>query len=139
MLKCEFIHRNSCNNLNIREAAPGDVRFVDQNEDGVIDILDRTFIGNPNPDFVYGFNVNFKLKGFTANFLFNGAYGNDIANGNLIKLNNAEGLGTNISPNAYNNAWRPGFKNGTIVSRRKRLEHSFWTPSNWKQHKTWKT
>ncbi len=88
-------------------AVPGDVRFVDQNEDGVIDILDRTFIGNPNPDFVYGFNVNFKLKGFTANFLFNGAYGNDIANGNLIKLNNAEGLGTNISPNAYNNAWRP--------------------------------
>ena len=88
-------------------AVPGDVRFVDQNEDGIIDILDKTFIGNPNPDFVYGFNVNFKLKRFTANFLFNGVYGNDIANGNLIKLNNAEGLGTNISPNAYNNAWRP--------------------------------
>ena len=88
-------------------AVPGDVRFVDQNEDGIIDILDKTFIGNPNPDFVYGFNINFKLKGFTANFLFNGVYGNDIANGNLIKLNNAEGLGTNISPNAYNNAWRP--------------------------------
>jgi TonB-linked SusC/RagA family outer membrane protein len=88
-------------------AVPGDLRFVDQNEDGVIDILDRTFIGNPNPDFVYGFNLNFKLKGFTADFLFNGVYGNDIANGNLIKLNNAEGLGTNISPNAYNNAWRP--------------------------------
>tara|TARA_B100000795_G_scaffold258948_1_gene233485 strand:- start:607 stop:3768 length:3162 start_codon:yes stop_codon:yes gene_type:complete len=88
-------------------AVPGDVRFVDQNGDGVIDILDRTFIGNPNPDFVYGFNLNFKLKGFTANFLFNGVFGNDIANGNLIKLNNAEGLATNISPNAYNNAWRP--------------------------------
>ena len=88
-------------------AVPGDVRFVDQNEDGAIDILDRTFIGNPNPDFVYGFNVNFKLKRFSANFLFNGVYGNDIANGNLIKLNNAEGLGTNISPNAYNNVWRP--------------------------------
>jgi TonB-linked SusC/RagA family outer membrane protein len=88
-------------------AVPGDVRVVDQNEDGVVDILDRTFIGNPNPDFVYGFNLNFKLKGFTADFLFNGVYGNDIANGNLIKLYNAEGLGTNISPNAYNNAWRP--------------------------------
>ena len=86
---------------------PGDVRIIDQNEDGVIDILDRTFVGNPNPDFVYGFNLNFKLKGFTANFLFNGVYGNDIANGNLIKLNNAEGLQTNISPNAYYNAWRP--------------------------------
>ena len=88
-------------------AQPGDVRFVDQNEDGVIDILDRTFIGNPNPDFVYGFNLNFKYKRFTTNLLFNGVYGNDIANGNLIKLNNAEGLQTNISPNAYNNAWRP--------------------------------
>ena len=88
-------------------AVPGDVRVVDQNEDGVVDILDRTFIGNPNPDFVYGFNLNFKLKRFSANFLFNGVYGNDIANGNLIKLNNAEGLGTNISPNAYNNAWKP--------------------------------
>ena len=91
----------------VADAVPGDVRFVDQNEDGAIDILDRTFIGNPNPDFVYGFNVNFKLKRFSANFLFNGVYGNDIANGNLIKLNNAEGLGTNISPNAYNNVWRP--------------------------------
>ena len=50
-------------------AVPGDVRVVDQNEDGVVDILDRTFIGNPNPDFVYGFNLNFKLKGFTADFL----------------------------------------------------------------------
>ncbi|CAI8431661.1 MAG: TonB-dependent receptor SusC [Flavobacterium sp. SCGC AAA160-P02] len=88
-------------------AVPGDVRYVDQNEDGVIDILDRTFIGNPNPDFVYGFNINFKVKGLTANFLFNGVYGNDIANGNLIKLNNAEGLINNISPNAFNNAWRP--------------------------------
>ena len=91
----------------IDEAVPGDVRYVDQNEDGVIDILDRTFIGNPNPDFVYGFNINLKLKGFTANFLFNGVYGNDIANGNLIKLDNAEGFINNISPNAYNNAWRP--------------------------------
>jgi len=94
-------------------AVPGDVRYVDQNGDGVIDILDRTFIGNPNPDFVYGFNLNFKLKGFTADFLFNGVFGNDIANGNLIKLNNAEGLATNISPDAYNNAWRPEAQSNT--------------------------
>lgn len=88
-------------------AQPGDIRYVDQNEDGVIDILDRTFIGNPNPDFVYGFNLNFRYKRFSTSLLFNGVYGNDIANGNLIKLNNAEGLQTNISPDAYYNAWRP--------------------------------
>ena len=35
-------------------AVPGDVRIVDQNGDGIIDLNDRTFIGNPNPDFIYG-------------------------------------------------------------------------------------
>ena len=40
--------------------------------------------------------------------LFNGVYGNDIANGNLLQLNNAEGLTyLNIAPDAYFNAWRP--------------------------------
>ncbi|MBJ7880652.1 SusC/RagA family TonB-linked outer membrane protein [Gelidibacter salicanalis] len=88
-------------------AKPGDIRIVDQNKDGKIDLLDRTFIGNPNPDFVYGFDLNFKLKRLTANFQFNGVYGNDIANGNLLRLGNAEGDGGNILTATYNNAWRP--------------------------------
>jgi hypothetical protein len=56
----------------VQGAVPGDVRITDQltedtdgdgvldSGDGVIDLKDRTFIGNPNPDFVYGFNINFK-------------------------------------------------------------------------------
>lgn len=87
-------------------AVPGDVRIVDQNGDGTIDLADRTFIGNPNPDFVYGFNLNLKVKRFNANFLFNGVYGNDIANGNLLELDNAEGRNLNIRPQAYYDAWR---------------------------------
>ena len=89
-------------------AVPGDVRIVDQNGDGIIDLSDRTFIGNPNPDFIYGFNFNLTYKRLSANILFNGVYGNDIANGNLLQLNNAEGLTyLNIAPDAYFNAWRP--------------------------------
>ncbi len=89
-------------------AIPGDVKIVDQNGDGIIDLKDRTFIGNPNPDYVYGFNLNFNYKRFNARVLFNGVYGNDIANGNLLQLDNAEGLiYLNISPDAYYNAWRP--------------------------------
>ncbi len=89
-------------------AVPGDVKIVDQNGDGIIDLSDRTFIGNPNPDFVYGFNFNLTYKRLSANILFNGVYGNDIANGNLLQLNNAEGLTyLNIAPDAYFNAWRP--------------------------------
>ena len=89
-------------------AVPGDVKIVDQNGDGIIDLNDRTFIGNPNPDFIYGFNFNLTYKRLSANILFNGVYGNDIANGNLLQLNNAEGLTyLNIAPDAYFNAWRP--------------------------------
>jgi TonB-linked SusC/RagA family outer membrane protein len=90
------------------QAVPGDVKIVDQNGDGIIDLSDRTFIGNPNPDFIYGFNFNLTYKRLSANILFNGVYGNDIANGNLLQLNNAEGLTyLNIAPDAYFNAWRP--------------------------------
>lgn len=89
-------------------AVPGDVRIVDQNGDGVIDLSDRTFIGNPNPDFVYGFNIDLTYKNLTASLLFNGVYGNDIANGNLLQLDNAEGLNfANILTTAYENAWTP--------------------------------
>ena len=88
-------------------AVPGDVKIVDQNGDNEIDELDRTIIGNPNPDFVYGFNIAAKIKRFSVNVLLNGVYGNDIANGNLLQLDNAEGINRNIIPEAYNNAWRP--------------------------------
>lgn len=91
----------------VEGAVPGDVRIVDQNGDGNITELDRTFIGNPNPDFVYGLNISLKVKRFTASMLFNGVYGNDVANGNLLQLANPEGVNYNIIPDAYNNAWRP--------------------------------
>jgi hypothetical protein len=43
---------------------PGDVKIVDLNGDGKIDLNDRTFIGNPNPKFTYGVNLNFTYKRF---------------------------------------------------------------------------
>jgi hypothetical protein len=46
--------------------------------------------------------------------LFNGVYGNQIANGNLLQLDNAEGLAfRNVLPRAYNNAWRPDNQSNT--------------------------
>ncbi len=86
---------------------PGDVRFIDQNDDGLINTLDRTIIGDPNPDFVYGFNLSASYKRFSANLLFNGVKGNDIANGNLLQYAYAEGTINNILAPAYHNAWRP--------------------------------
>jgi len=57
------------------DAKPGDVRFVDQNNDGVIDDLDKVEIGDPLPDFVYGFQLNSSYKGWYANATFTGQAG----------------------------------------------------------------
>jgi TonB-dependent starch-binding outer membrane protein SusC len=62
-------------------AKPGDVRFVDVNNDGVIDANDRTMIGNPTPDLTFGFDFSFDYKGFDFGILLVGTYGNDIFNG----------------------------------------------------------
>ena len=58
----------------------GDFIFEDLNKDGVIDEQDRTFLGNPEPKFSYGFNNTFTYKGFDLNIFINGVYGNKLIN-----------------------------------------------------------
>ena len=59
---------------------PGDIRYKDLNNDGVIDDKDRTFLGSPIPKFVYGFSVGAEYKNFDLNVSFNGVSGNKILN-----------------------------------------------------------
>jgi TonB-linked SusC/RagA family outer membrane protein len=62
-------------------AKPGDVRFVDANKDGVINEKDRTMIGNPTPDWTFGFNASLDYKQFDFSVMIIGSLGNDIFNG----------------------------------------------------------
>lgn len=100
-------------NFNGNANQAGDVIFVDQNGDGNIDDLDKTFIGNPNPDFTYGFSANFRYKRLSLRLLFDGVYGNDIVNGYNMELAYAEGLGKNVMKEAYEQAWRPDAPSNT--------------------------
>ncbi|MDR7208229.1 TonB-dependent receptor [Flavobacterium piscis] len=54
---------------------PGDVRFVDQNQDGVIDEKDKGYLGNPNPDFELGLQLNFEYKNVYINTTMAGKFG----------------------------------------------------------------
>lgn len=62
-----------------RSAQPGsqvgDASFKDVNKDGVITPDDRTYLGNGNPHFVFGFNNEFRYKGFSLTAFFQGATG----------------------------------------------------------------
>lgn len=58
----------------------GDYIWEDINGDGVINEQDRTFIGDPNPDFTFGFTNTFSYKGFDLSIFLNGSVGNDVYN-----------------------------------------------------------
>ncbi|MGY5850670.1 SusC/RagA family TonB-linked outer membrane protein [Salegentibacter sp. F14] len=58
----------------------GRFRYVDTNGDGYINSDDRTFLGNPNPDFTGGLNLEFNYKNFDFSMFLYGVYGNDIWN-----------------------------------------------------------
>ena len=64
--------------------APGDIRFKDLNNDGVINDKDRTIIGNPNPKFTFSLNNTFTYKNFDLTIFLQGVYGNDIFNANRM-------------------------------------------------------
>ena len=59
----------------------GDMSFYDKNGDGKISFgEDRTIVGDPNPDFIFGWTNNFTYKNFDLSVYINGSYGNDIYN-----------------------------------------------------------
>ncbi|MEQ8474037.1 MAG: TonB-dependent receptor [Marinoscillum sp.] len=62
--------------LNTQEV--GDAKYVDQNDDGVIDGDDRVLSGHPNPDYLYGITNNFSYKGFDLSVFVQGQSGGSI-------------------------------------------------------------
>ena len=64
--------------------APGDVKFRDLNNDGVINAEDRTYIGNPFPEWTFSMNNNFNYKNIDLQIFLQGVAGNDIYNANRI-------------------------------------------------------
>jgi hypothetical protein len=59
-------------------AEPGDVRYKDVDGDGDFDGDDLDIIGDPNPDYIFGFTNTFSWKGFDLIIFINGSQGNDI-------------------------------------------------------------
>lgn len=58
--------------LGNNEPRPGDIIYTDQNNDGAINEDDMVVIGNPNPEWLYGFNLDFDYKGWDMGLLFQG-------------------------------------------------------------------
>ncbi|MCL4640992.1 MULTISPECIES: TonB-dependent receptor [Olivibacter] len=102
---------------------PGDVKYRDiygrdannnltEGPNGVINADDRTIIGNPHPDFIYGFNNDLRYKNFDLNIFFQGSQGNDMLNITRMELDWMAGKG-NATKDALNR-WTPTNTNTDI-------------------------
>jgi hypothetical protein len=73
----------------------GDIRYVDVDGNGEIDADDRTIIGSPHPDFIYGFNTTVKYKRVSLRFFLSGQSGGVVWNG-MRRFNNGISRGANV-------------------------------------------
>lgn len=67
------------------DSETGDLIYRDLNGDEKISSSDRTYIGDPNPDFIYGLTNSFSYKNFSLSVFVQGSYGNDIFNASRIE------------------------------------------------------
>jgi TonB-linked SusC/RagA family outer membrane protein len=131
--------------------APGDIRFKDLDGNGLIDVNDQTYIGNPTPKFSYGATTDFEWKGVELNFFFQGTQGNNIfdntvrydfayVNRPTSALNRWTGTGTSNSeprvnlsdPNQNARVSDRFVKDGSYV-RLKTLQLAYNLPKHWLQ------
>ena len=86
---------------------PGFISYADLNGNGYIDVEDRTILGNPNPDFIFGFGTTLNYKGLSLSVNFNGSYGNDIINMDAASETDTYSSNRNVYRDAYYKAWTP--------------------------------
>ncbi|HSP11589.1 MAG TPA: TonB-dependent receptor [Salegentibacter sp.] len=91
----------------------GRFRYADVNGDGLINSEDRTFLGNPNPDFSGGLNLEFTYKNFDFSTFLYGVYGNDIWNQVKWWHDFYSSFGGAKSNTAVYNSWTPENQNAT--------------------------
>lgn len=98
-----YAHTDEHGTILQPNAQPGDLRFKDLNNDGVLDENDKTYIGNAYPDLMVGLNLGFNYRSFDFTANFYGTFGNDIFNttkGYYSGLN-----GSNVYAGTYDKAW----------------------------------
>lgn len=87
----------------------GDIVYVDINGDGTINGEDRTIIGSPYPDFIYGLTSSMKYKNFDLSFFWQGVQGGDIFNFNRLRY--ADPTGSSNQLVEVNDRWSQGNPN----------------------------
>ena len=117
------------NTLGANENRAGRWKFVDVNNDGIINTKDLSIIGNPHPDFVYGLNVNVNYKSFGLALMGAGVQGNQIFNYVKYWTDFPTFFG-NKSTRMLTQSWEPG-KTDAILPQLNSSDQVSILPSNY--------
>ena len=91
---------------SIGTVAPGNLKFKDQNGDGVINDDDKVILGNPNSKFTYGFQTSFRWRDLSLSMSFNGVYGNEILNTNTRYIGLPSNSAWMVTKDAFHDMYR---------------------------------
>nr|WP_315201888.1 TonB-dependent receptor [uncultured Flavobacterium sp.] len=102
---------------SLGDYGPGDFKYKDVNGDGKITTDDRTIIGNPTPDVMYGFSMSATYKQFSLSLDFQGVYGNEIyrdwGNGSTFAQFNYRAERLDRWTGAGTSNWEPRLNDGS--------------------------
>ncbi|NDV63651.1 SusC/RagA family TonB-linked outer membrane protein [Bacteroides sp. 224] len=85
-------------------AQPGDAKYADINNDGVINQYDIVYLGNSNPTLTGGAGLNIKYKQFSVNAFFHGRFGQSVVN--KARMNNEAMYSTSNQSTAVLRRWK---------------------------------
>lgn len=105
----------------------GGEKFKDLNGDGELTDDDRSVMGNPHPDFTWGWNNDFSYKNLSLNIFIQGSQGGEMLNYSLMELGALNGR-TNVTTEALDR-WTPTNTDTDIPEAR--ISRSFVTSDRW--------
>lgn len=97
----------------------GKIKYQDLTPDGKLTADDKTYVGDANPDFIYGLNSTMSYKNFELNIFLQGTYGNDLFNLSAVSYAYDYVSGLNMLKEVLDNSWTPTNTNAKypIISR----------------------
>lgn len=112
---------------------PGDVKYADLNNDGMINSEDQTIIGCTSPDWTMTFSNTFYYKNFDFSFDLRFVFGNDVVNCATHNAEDRSGVANGWKSNL--NAWTPSNQNTMIAQRRPMTTYyDSYPDSHWAQN-----
>ncbi|RRA99258.1 SusC/RagA family TonB-linked outer membrane protein [Larkinella rosea] len=85
----------------------GKIKYKDTDGDGAVTVKDKSYIGNPNPKFIYGFNSSMSYKNFDLTLFLQGVQGNNLFNASAMGSTIDYGFGLNMPREVFLNHWSP--------------------------------